>query len=1607
MTDAAEMDATTDRDTSGLEDSLARIWGDVLGAGPVERDVDFIALGGNSLHAARVTARVRALLAAEVTVRELFESGTVRSLAERIAERRASRNCRGIPPLDAFRSSSATDSSTMPSPQQRRLWFLDHLHPGAGVAYNVPAVSRVRGPLDLAALRAAIDDLVRRHSQLRTRFFLERDRLTAEATDATVAVDLVDVSGHDDPVVEAHRQVGALAMQRFDLGSAPLLRCAVWRLSADDHLVALVFHHLVADGWTVDLVDRDLAIAYAARTKGRTAQLPDLELDYADFARWQHHLASSPQLTESLDYWRRQLAGVNPVLELPTDRPRPAIRAHSGRRLTVRTTPELASTVRDLASGTGTTCYAVFLAALAAHLRRLTGRRDLLVATPTAGRPDPRLEDVVGFFANTLLVRLRPGAGTFRDLVSRTHATVLDGLDRQYVPFEQLVREFAPPGDLSRSPLAQVALAYQGPRRERAELAGATVEPVEVDNGTAKFDLTIEVHEVSQGFELTAEYDVELFGPERAEAILDELLALLATAVARPDIALAQLVGDRPAPRPARSVDDGRCLHELFETVAARSPESVAVVDGARRLTYRELDRAANRFAHRLRRAGVGREQLVALCAERSVDLIVGVLAILKAGAGYLPLDPRHPAARHRLTLDDAGCAVLLGDAGACDPLRDAVRTFLDLGDSREHEPEEAPHTGVRPHDVAYVIYTSGSTGRPKGVVITHGNVTRLFSATERDFSFGPDDVWTLFHSIAFDFSVWELWGALLYGGRLVVVSHEVSRDPTAMLDLVRGEGVTVMNQTPTAFRQLAATAEDSGYPSVNLRHIIFGGEALDPASLRGWVDAYGTGRPHLINMYGITETTVHVTIRPIEETDLDGAVSPIGRPIPDLRVHVLDEHMREVPVGVEGEMYVGGPGVARGYLNRPDLTAARFVPDPFGAPGDRLYRSGDLAVRVPDGSLEYRGRIDQQVKLHGFRIELGEIERALLDQPGVRTAACLLREDCPGLPRIVGYLVSQPGWSLDTAAIRAGLGQLLPAHMVPAVFVELPALPVTGNGKLDRRALPAPGAGSNSTTVAAAPQTPQEHRLARLWSEALGVPRPGRDDNFFALGGDSIVAVRVGALARAAGLPVTVEQIFLHPTIAELATACLQAVAAAPPPATELPLPAANSPAATSPAQHLPADVTDAYPLAAMQLAILFECELAESPGLYHDLLSVRVSGPFDPAALDEALTAVAARHDVLRTSIDLGRYQEPLQLVHRAPRIPVSVESVDSELADPDETPAEAVLRDWWRRELAAPFDLTEPPLLRCHVLRRSERRFQLSLSVHHSLIDGWSFARLMTEVLIEYDRLLGGVVDEAVPPPVSRYRDFVAAEQAAAADPAAERFWRGYMRAHPAPELPAAHGSPSARREPVAFRGRLGSDLDAGLRRVAAAAGLPVKSVFLAAHLWALARLTGRADVVTGLQVNGRLEEPGADRSLGLFLNITPLGLHVDGTWEELARAAFEAERLGQPYRRFPLAQMRQLAGRSPFEVVFNYTDFHVLHDLDALKHVSTGDWWSADRHSFPLMVEVVREPDRAGPEIVVSAGLDSPHGPTGAALGGLVVQALERIAAEPASGCRYVS
>ncbi|MEU0764851.1 amino acid adenylation domain-containing protein [Streptomyces microflavus] len=1143
---------------SGPHTEIVRgLYADVLGiAEPPAAEAGFLDLGGHSLLAARLAARVREHFGVPFSIADVFRHSTAAAVAAQVRTRSGA--AAASVPLSLL-----PRTGPLPlSPAQQRLWFLHRLE-GPSPTYNIPLVLSVNGPLDRDALQLALHDLVDRHETLRT-VYPPTDNGPGADGDGTPH-QVILPPGHEAarPVLrlaEPGSDLTEAVRHCFDLAAEPPLRTVLFSDSPAHHTLLLLLHHIAGDGASTTPLARDLATAYTARLSGSAPEFTPLAGQYVDHAaRLQQLLgtpaAPTPLAEAQLAHWREALAGLPDQLELPTDRPRPPVATSAGDTVPFALDAATHEALRRVARAHGATVFMTVQAGLAALLTRHGCGTDIPLGTPVAGRDDDTTAGLVGFFTNTVVLRTdTSGDPGFGALLDRVRTTTLAAYEHDALPFDHLVEALNPPRSLARHPLFQTMLAWQSIADGPAAFGpDATARLAAVPSGTAKFDLTLNAGELADGgIAGFLEFRTDLFDRTTAQALADRLARLLTAAAAEPEtpVGLLPVLGEDEVHRALVEANGASAdrpvpltLAEVYEVAARRHPDRVAVSCAGDSLTYAELSSRAQSLARLLAARNIGPGSIVALALPRSLDLVAGLLAVSLSGAAYLPMDPDYPADRLAYMLEDARPAALITDAATADRLPahelplitvDEAAGFPDgpLSQSDRTRP-------LSPQDPAYVIYTSGSTGRPKGVVVTQHNVTRLMTATEHWFAFGPDDVWTLFHSYAFDFSVWELWGALLYGGKVVVVPHLTSRDPQAFLRLLAEERVTVLNQTPSAFYQLAAADREAPGHNLALRYVVFGGEALELGRLADWYTRHQENAPTLVNMYGITETTVHVSYLALDRATAASAVSStIGVNIPDLRVYVLDDRLQPVPPGVTGEMYVAGQGVALGYLGRPGLTAGRFVADPFahlfGESGTRMYRSGDLARRRADGALEYFGRGDQQVKIRGFRIELGEIEAVLAAHPEVADVAVVVREDVPGDKRLVGYVVPAPGTDPVPGELREHAAAVLPVHMVPSAVVVLDRLPLTGNGKLDRKALPAPGVPVGGG--GRAPRTVREEQLCSVFAEVLGLPSAGVEDNFFDLGGHSLLAVRLAGRIRAAfGIEVSIGTVFQAPTPAAL----------------------------------------------------------------------------------------------------------------------------------------------------------------------------------------------------------------------------------------------------------------------------------------------------------------------------------------------------------------------------------------------------------------------------------------------------------------------------------------
>jgi amino acid adenylation domain-containing protein/thioester reductase-like protein len=1031
---------------------------------------------------------------------------------------------------------------------QARLWFLDQLESGSGT-YNTGGAVRLVGVLDVAALAASLNEIVQRHEILRTRFAIANGQ-PVQVIAPTLAVTLPVVDLQQLPDRERDAEVQRLAIQAaeqpFDLTNGPLLRVTLLKLGETEHVLLVTIHHIVFDAWSRGVLIRELATLYENFSRGKYSPLPELPIQYADFAHWQRQWLQGEVLEQQLTYWKQKLAGAPPVLELPTDRPRPTVQTFRGSTQFFELSASLTQKLKQFSQQQGVTLFMTLLAAFQTLLYRYTNQADICIGSPIANRNRPQIEPLIGFFVNTLVLRTDlSGNPSFQQLLGRVRQVALDAYAHQDLPFEMLVEQLQPERSLSYTPLFQVMFSLENAAAEPLALPGLTFDPLEIAIDIAKFDLTLSMEETERGLKGRLEYSTDLFEARRITRTIGHFQNLLEGIVAAPERRISEFPLLSESERHQLLVEwkdtqsdypHDKCIHQLFEAQVERSPDAVAVVFEDEKLTYQELNSRANQLAHYLQKLGVGPEVLVGICVERSLEMVVGLLGILKAGGAYVPLDPAYPKERLAFMLEDAQVSVLLTQQRLVEMLPPYQAKVICLDKDWEaiavHN-QSNPSSEVTSHNLVYVIYTSGSTGKPKGAMNTHRGLCNRLLWMQDAYQLTTADRVLQKTPFSFDVSVWEFFWPLLCGARLVVAQPGGHQDSAYLVKLIASQQITTIHFVPS---MLQIFLEEPSLGACNcLKRVICSGEAL-PFALQERFFARLDAQLH--NLYGPTEASIDVTFWDCRRQS-DFPIVPIGRPIANTQIYLLDRHLQPVPIGVPGELHIGGDGLARGYLNRPDLTSERFIPNPFSdKPGARLYKSGDLARYLPNGEIEYLGRIDHQVKVRGFRIELGEIEAVLSQHPAVRENVVVLRDDELGDKRLVVYLVHQPEQALTITELRSFLKEKLPEYMVPSVFVQLEALPLTPNGKVDRHALPAPEqTRPEQEAVYVAPRTPLEQQLAEIWAQVLGLEKVGIHDNFFDLGGHSLLITQLLAQVRDTfKVNLSLRSLFKEPTVANIA---------------------------------------------------------------------------------------------------------------------------------------------------------------------------------------------------------------------------------------------------------------------------------------------------------------------------------------------------------------------------------------------------------------------------------------------------------------------------------------
>ncbi|HEY0735446.1 MAG TPA: amino acid adenylation domain-containing protein [Herpetosiphonaceae bacterium] len=1411
---------------------------------------------------------------------------------------------------------------------QQRLWFLDQWEPG-NPAYNIAFALRLTGRLNIAALQEALNTIVARHESLRTTFAqgapaVDEQPVQVIAPAAAVPLPLTDLSQLPEAEREAEVRRRALASSHtiFDLARGPLFVAALLRLQADEHIVLFAMHHIISDGWSSGVFQREMIALYTAFSQGRPSPLAPLPIQYADFAIWQRGWLQGTVLDQQIDYWQRQLADL-PVLELPTDRPRPPAQSYRGAYESFGMPLATLTALDEVSKRSGVTLFMTLLAAFQVLLSRYSGQLDLAVGSPIANRDLVEVEPLIGFFINTLILRADlSGNPRFCDLLIQTRDRTLDAYAHQNVPFEQLVEVLRPERDPSRPPLFQVMFALQNLPQGEHELPDLTITPLRPDGGASKFDMMVGMSATPMGLRGNIEYSTDLFDRETILRMARHFAVLLDGIGAAPERRIAELPLLTPEERQDLLVDwNARavsfpaeaCMHDLITAQAAHTLDTVAVVSGGESLTYRELNERANQLAHYLQRRGVGPEVPVGICLDRSSELIVAILAIWKAGGAYVPLDPGFPRERLQFLLHDAQVAVFVTQEQmvallqAEDSRHRAEIVCLDVEAARiAEQPTHEPPSTSTAANLAYIIYTSGSTGQPKGTLVPQRSLVSAAAAWDDAYQLRATVRRHLqMANVTFDVFAGDLVRALTSGGTLVLCPRELLLEPDQLYALIVAHGIDCAEFVPAVLRGLLQHLADHDLTLDTMRLLVCGSDSW-------YIDEYRQVQrlcgpeTRVVNSFGVTEATIDSTwFAAAVATNAPDQLIPIGRPFANTAIYILDRYGEPAPVGVPGELYIGGMGVARGYLHRPALTAERFIPDRFGQTrGARLYCTGDLARYLPDGVIEYLGRVDDQVKLRGFRIELGEIDAVLRQHAAVRDAVVVLREDQPGDARLVAYVVpdqnleprtknledsAEPGskflvlGSTLGEGLRSFLAQRLPAYMIPSAFVFLDMLPMTTNGKIDRRALPAP-VPDDGAQADAGPRTPTEELLATIWATVLGRERIGLHENFFDLGGHSLLATRVIARVRAAfqvDLPLT--SLFESPTVAGMARQVEVALHV--------------QQALTIPPIYPTG--ADRGPLSFFQHRFWMADQQDRGNPAFNMPTAVRLRGALDLPALEHSLNVVVERHAALRTIV-VGDPPEQVILPMTTTPLPVF------DLRSLPEAERQRELRRLVTEDVQGRFDLATGPLLRCGVVRLAAEEHVLLLNVHHIIFDGWSLGVLVRELTMVYVAAVAQRSPDSgepappvtLPPLPIQYVDYAIWERQWLQGETVERlldYWRQQLMPTGDPMSPVlALPTDYLRGEKRTYAGghlsvRLSAELSAHVQALSRAESCTLFMTLLAAFNVLLWRVSGDTDIMVGTPSAGRaLAE--TEHLVGLFLNMLPLRTRIvpEQTFQELLRA-----------------------------------------------------------------------------------------------------------------------
>nr|MDZ8284339.1 amino acid adenylation domain-containing protein [Nostoc sp. ChiSLP01] len=1466
------------------EEIIADIFALVLGIKTVGIHDNFFELGGHSLLATQLISRLRQSFEVEIPLKAVFGAPSVAQLDQAIAQLRTHGQGLSLPPIERI----APDTEKIPlSFAQERLWFLNQLE-GASATYNRPAALRLSGTLNLNALHQALAEIIRRHEALRTSFAnINGTPMQVIQPEARMDMEVVNLQHLEQSERELvlEQQLQQAAIDPFDLESAPLIRCSLWQLSNSDYVFGINMHHIVSDGWSIGVLIQELSALYKAFCAGESSPLPNLEIQYADFALWQRQWLSGSVLEEQMQYWVSQLQGVPELLQLPTDRPRPSVQSYRGAIACSSLSTELTEKLKSLSRRAGSTLFMTLLSAFATLLYRYSGQPDVIIGSPIANRHRSKIEPLIGFFVNTLVLRTRlEDNPSFEQLLAQVRETTLQAYEHQDVPFEQVVEALQPQRSMSHSPLFQVMFVLQNAPMGDLELPGLSLSVLEQQGTIAKFDLTLSMSETSAGLECEWEYNTDLFDPSTIERMTSHFENLLSAITSNPQQRVSELPLLSTAERQQLlfewndtqteySLD--KCIHSLFEEQVDSTPDAVAVVF-QEQLTYHQLNARANQLAHYLQTLGVGPEVLVGICVERSLEMVVGLLGILKAGGAYVPIDPTYPQERLSYMLHDAGVKVLLTQKNLLSsvPSHTAQMICLDTDwEAIEQHSQENLVSSVGADNLAYVIYTSGSTGQPKGVMNTHHGIRNRLLWMQEAYQLTSSDRVLQKTPFSFDVSVWEFFWPLLTGARIVVARPEGHKDSNYLINLIAQEQVTTIHFVPSMLQ--AFLQEDSLEDCSSLRRVFCSGEALS-FELKERFFQYFECEFH--NLYGPTEAAIDVTFWRCQP-QLNYQLVPIGRPIANTQIYILDQQMQPVPIGVTGELYIGGDGLARGYLNRPELTQERFVLNPFSPDKSaRLYKTGDLARYLCDGNIEYIGRIDHQVKIRGFRIELGEIEAVLNSHPQIQQAVVIATEDNSGNKRLIAYVVSEEE-TLSNHQLREFLQQQLPAYMVPSAFVSLDTLPLSPNGKLDRLAFRAPDGNIEREREYVAPRTPSEQIIADIFALVLGIETVGIHDNFFELGGHSLLATQlISRLRHSFEVEIPLQAVFGAPSIAQLDQAIAQLRAQG----QSLNLP---------PIERIAPD-TEKIPLSFAQERLWFLDQLEPDSAAYNMPAAVRIEGKLQATALERSISEIIRRHQVLRTNF-VKQDGQAIQIIHPASDWQITTIDLQALSANQRETEIQHLIS----AESAKPFNLATDSLIRGTLLALSDNEHVLLLTMHHIVSDGWSIGVFIQELTALYRAFVEGKasVPDATQTPLPelpiQYADFGVWQRQWLQGEELQKqlnYWQKQLAgAPPLLELPTDYPRPAIQ----TFRGarqslQLSKTLTEEIKTLSRQEGVTLFVTLFATFTCLLYYYTGQEDIVVGTAVANR-NRAEIEKLIGFFVNQLVLRTDLTGnpTFKEL--------------------------------------------------------------------------------------------------------------------------